>query len=257
MRLKPLCVLSAVACFALVSAAAAELPEGPELSSVGVHEGIRVTDAQKDACAKKKQRRKKQNRRKRNRSGRSLRCNLPLPPEAEHPLRGVAVSVTRKGAPLVIALSAYEPVEWQLQIADGADVKAVVLSGYYRQKLTGAPEGIPVVQSSYESGDEDFFYYYTNDSEQPYAMSYVEEQQKWACTDQPLDWYRSTFLQSMEALKRITGLEPVSVQGTYGGAEFSVSDETRGSYLPAERTDGYCYRDLDGVVRVHNSFENE
>ncbi|MBY0552413.1 MAG: protein kinase [Candidatus Obscuribacterales bacterium] len=81
----------------------------------------------------------------------------------------VNVHVTYTGAPIVLALTAYESVIWKLSVDPGVRIKQVVTSGYYRQKVDGLPPGVPVWSSSYEerrdtpeaNGRKPFFYAYS------------------------------------------------------------------------------------------------
>lgn len=59
-----------------------------------------------------------------------------------HPEGTATVDVTRK-APLILALSSYEPIHWTVNAAPGTRIERIVLNGAYPQRVT-APEGIPV-----------------------------------------------------------------------------------------------------------------
>lgn len=50
----------------------------------------------------------------------------------------VEVTIRRASKPIVLVLSAYEPVQWKLKLAPGAQLNAVLLSGYYPSQVTGA-----------------------------------------------------------------------------------------------------------------------
>ncbi len=66
-----------------------------------------------------------------------------------HPEGTATVEVTRK-APLILALSSYEPIHWTVKAVAGARIERIVLNGFYPQRVT-APEGIPVDnRSGYE-----------------------------------------------------------------------------------------------------------
>ncbi|HEU4535604.1 MAG TPA: hypothetical protein VFS00_15860, partial [Polyangiaceae bacterium] len=66
------------------------------------------------------------------------------PPSGE-----VTVDVTRPG-PSVLVLSAYEATRWVVNVAPGATVERVILSGYYAPTAQ-VPEGVPVEVHSYDS----------------------------------------------------------------------------------------------------------
>lgn len=63
-----------------------------------------------------------------------------------HPEGAASVEVTRK-APLILALSSYEPIHWTVSAAQGARIERIILNGYHPQRVT-APEGIPVENRS-------------------------------------------------------------------------------------------------------------
>lgn len=68
----------------------------------------------------------------------------------------VLVSVTDR--PISLLLSAYESVEWQIELAKGARLERVYLSGYHIQQVTGLPSEIPVFSTSYEQGSQFYVY---------------------------------------------------------------------------------------------------
>ncbi len=57
------------------------------------------------------------------------------------------VYVERKGVPLVIVLSSYEPVLWKIHKKEGVDVRQVILNGYNRHEIEGA-SGINISNQS-------------------------------------------------------------------------------------------------------------
>lgn len=52
----------------------------------------------------------------------------------------VTVTVRRSGQPLVLVLTSYEPVQWQLKLEPGARLGAVLVGGYYDSNVQGAGE---------------------------------------------------------------------------------------------------------------------
>jgi hypothetical protein len=56
------------------------------------------------------------------------------------------VDVTRT-APLILALSSYEPIHWTVRPAPGARIQQIIVNGFYAQRVT-APAGIPIVNRS-------------------------------------------------------------------------------------------------------------
>ena len=49
----------------------------------------------------------------------------------------IVVEIDRVGVPLVVALVAYDPVVWTLELADGVALEQVVLAGYNDQVVSG------------------------------------------------------------------------------------------------------------------------
>jgi hypothetical protein len=68
----------------------------------------------------------------------------------------VEVEVTDR--PIVLALSAYDPVRWEVRLAPGVRVQKVILAGYGDQELTPALEGVPVETRTYKGGDPNYFH---------------------------------------------------------------------------------------------------
>jgi len=101
--------------------------------------------------------------------------------------RGVVkVKVTHKAAPLILSLSAYEPVEWQLEIDAGVRLEEIFVSGYNAQEVkTGSGE--PKITNRSGGGGDGTYCYCRN-----------------------ADYVR---LASM--LKRRFGAEPITFQGGY------------------------------------------
>jgi predicted esterase len=77
----------------------------------------------------------------------------------------VDVEVRPTDKPVVLVLTSYFSVLWNVKIADGARVKAVILGGWFEQELEGLPKTIPVVyRAANPSRREDYFYAYKPDT---------------------------------------------------------------------------------------------
>lgn len=61
----------------------------------------------------------------------------PLTADGRH-MGAVEVNIRRSSKPIVLVLSAYEPVQWKLKLAPGAQLSTVLVSGYYPSQVTGA-----------------------------------------------------------------------------------------------------------------------
>jgi RNA polymerase sigma factor (sigma-70 family) len=114
----------------------------------------------------------------------------------------VDVEVRRTDKPVVLVLTSYHSVLWNVKIADGARVKAVILGGWFEQELEGVPAGVPIVyRASNPSGRQDYFWGYKVDTFEYRRM--------------------------VDRLNDLTGLLVATYQGEYQGSSF-VIDGTRG-----------------------------
>lgn len=57
----------------------------------------------------------------------------------------VHVVITARRRPLILALSAYDPVDWVVEARPGSRLVGVLALGYERPKLAGVPAGVPVL----------------------------------------------------------------------------------------------------------------
>jgi len=71
-------------------------------------------------------------------------------PKGGHPLGTVDVTVAVRDRPIILILTAYNPVHWRIGIAPGVQVMQVFTQGYYAPMVSGVPENVPVVSRSYE-----------------------------------------------------------------------------------------------------------
>jgi hypothetical protein len=94
------------------------------------------------------------------------------------------VQVDIKDRPVVLVLSAYESVRWELTVGEGVKVERIILMGYQEQEVVGAPAG--VVVERHDRGSPG--------SSPPYVYAYAEGDQ---------------YKQVQAALLTLTGL-PVS-----------------------------------------------
>ncbi|MEG4277877.1 hypothetical protein QUA62_10410 [Microcoleus sp. MON1_C1] len=113
----------------------------------------------------------------------------------------IEVKVERRNKPIILALSAYEPVQWNITAEPGAVIEKIIVNGYHNQTVSGV-SGIPVEEHSYEeTGDNlgDFIY-------------------KWDAT--PGSSNTSSLVTKLEQRNR-TSL--ASFQGCYRGKNFSIN----------------------------------
>jgi RNA polymerase sigma factor (sigma-70 family) len=115
----------------------------------------------------------------------------------------VDVEVRPTAKPMVLALSSYLSVLWNVKIAEGARVKAVLISGYSQQEFAGIPSHIPIVYRAYfPSGKQDYIY-----------IGY--------------EWNTREYRQMVERLNDLTDLLVATFQGANSGSSFVV-DGIRG-----------------------------
>jgi hypothetical protein len=131
----------------------------------------------------------------------------PLPPATERELHvvgvyegvaakeagphatGVAdVRLTRRGAPVILALSSYEPVVWRITLDPGVELERVVVAGYYRQRVEGIGT-IPVEITTWQDDRRTPFFTYRKDS--------------------------AEYVRAHRALRGMTGIGVTTFQGRY------------------------------------------
>jgi len=115
------------------------------------------------------------------------------------PTGEVTVQVAKQKQPIVLALSAYEPVKWNIQAEPGAEISKIIVNGYHDQQVVGV-ENILVEEYSYEETGQSLgnFMYEWNASESQSPSSLVTK------------------------LEQLTGSQLTSFQGCYRGTQFQV-----------------------------------
>ena len=117
----------------------------------------------------------------------------------------VEVRATKK--PIVLALTSYKSILWRLKVAKDANLKAIIIGGYYEHESEGIPEGIPVVFKTYfPSRNRDYFF-------------------GWEA--EPSSNFSADYFKMLAQLKNLTELEPTTIQRQYKGNAFVV-DSIRG-----------------------------
>jgi hypothetical protein len=133
-------------------------------------------------------------------------------PGFKKPNKQVNVDVRPTGKPIVLVLTAYYEVHWTVNIHDDADVRAVILSGYFEQKLLSQDLGVPVFIRTYFPVASRHPKYKTARSE---SCFFAWEQDK------------QCYPHMKQVLLDMTGKSPVTFQGEYSGDSFLV-DGVRG-----------------------------
>lgn len=78
-------------------------------------------------------------------------------PASGHRLGTVDVTVAVREGPVILVLTAYNPVHWRIGVAPGIQLMKVFIQGYYTPLVSGVPENVPVAIRSYEV-DRSWFY---------------------------------------------------------------------------------------------------
>jgi predicted esterase len=86
----------------------------------------------------------------------------------------VDVEVRPTTRPIVLVLTSYGSVLWNVKLASGAKVKAVIVGGWFEQEFAGIPAGIPIVyRAYYPFRNQGYFYGY--EWKTPECQSMVEK----------------------------------------------------------------------------------
>lgn len=112
----------------------------------------------------------------------------------------IEVKVERQNKPIILALSAYEPLNWNVTVEPGAVIEKILVNGYHNQTISGVT-GIPIEEHSYdETGD--------------YLGNFIY---KWDATTE------STNTPSLVTkLEQINHTKLTSFQGCYRGTSFTI-----------------------------------
>lgn len=112
----------------------------------------------------------------------------------------VYVEVLPTDAPMVLVLSGYFGAQWNVKIAPEADVRQIIVAGYFEHSIVGVPDTVPVEMVTYfpaaDKSKRDYFWAYALHTQ------YGRE------------------LRSR--LKELTGLDIATFQGEYSGDRFIV-----------------------------------
>ncbi|HEY0302509.1 MAG TPA: hypothetical protein VGC36_14285, partial [Rhizomicrobium sp.] len=111
----------------------------------------------------------------------------------------VRVTVEPRPQPIVLALSAYEPIDWELTVAPGAVLERVIVQGYGAARLHGVPDGVPVQ---------------VVDREHICSYGYGWEVEH--------NGGGGNYRALLAELRALTGLTETSFQGCYTGDSFTV-----------------------------------
>ncbi|HYD18824.1 MAG TPA: hypothetical protein VEF76_10135 [Patescibacteria group bacterium] len=118
------------------------------------------------------------------------------PPGVEGNVYGTITVNVWKRAPVLLVLTSYEPVRWQIIQEEGAHVAGVIISGYYPQSVESDIVGVPIYDLS--RGKTKFGYFHGYDE--------------------------AAVTRHMPRIGRLTGvpLERLYYQGSYKGSYFDI-----------------------------------
>ncbi len=114
--------------------------------------------------------------------------------------KSIEIKVERRNKPIILALSAYEPANWNITVAPGTAIEKIIVNGYHHQTVSGV-SGIPIEEHSYEKTGNyigDFIYKWGATAESPNTPSLVTK------------------------LEQINSTSLTSFQGCYRGTNFSI-----------------------------------
>ncbi len=121
-----------------------------------------------------------------------------------HKIGRVNLTAAQSGPPMILIVSAYNPVIWDFSKVPSNRVRAVLAMGYYDQVVKGLPHSVPVRMNSYETPDArcgEFTYAYEGGPELDKLVGNV----------------RSMF-----------GRDPDSFQGSYSPESFTIDGSAAG-----------------------------
>jgi hypothetical protein len=70
-----------------------------------------------------------------------------------HKIGQIDLYAAESGPPLILIVSAYDPVIWDVSGVPPNRIRAVLATGYYDQMVTGLPKSVPVRTNSYSTPD--------------------------------------------------------------------------------------------------------
>ena len=85
-------------------------------------------------------------------------------PENNHVDDRIFVKVMPTDAPIVLVLCGYMETQWNLEVVEGAEIRQVIVSGYYEHSVVGVPDGVPTEIRTYfpkaDKSNDDYFWAY-------------------------------------------------------------------------------------------------
>lgn len=121
-------------------------------------------------------------------------------PEAANEDDRIYVKVEATGKPMIIVFCGYFGAQWNVEIAPDAEVRQIIVSGWFDHSLVGVPETIPtksiIGSAESKSPDEDYFWGYA--------------------------WETKEGRNVRAKVKQLTGCDVTTFQGVYQGKNFVI-----------------------------------
>ena len=142
----------------------------------------------------------------------------------------VEVNLTSYGVPMVLVVSAYNPVRWKINNAGSVKLMKVLVGGYHTQEIHGIPANVPIEAFTYETP-----LCSTCTRGNGYFMAYKEGTPE--------------FDSAAQIVRDSTGLHAISFQGAYKARRFNVIGG-RPSDAVVSPTADYVGRSFTNEVRI-------
>ncbi|MFM9267477.1 hypothetical protein [Tychonema sp. BBK16] len=115
----------------------------------------------------------------------------------------IEIKIQRTNKPIILALSAYAPINWNVTIAPGTVIEKIIISGYEKQTVSGLSE-IPIEEYSYKGTGK--------------SLTEGNFMYEW---DSTIDSTNSPSI--VTKLEQITQTKLTSFQGCYRGTSFMIN----------------------------------
>ena len=113
----------------------------------------------------------------------------------------VYVKIQDTGKQMVVVLCGYFGIQWNMDIDRGAQVKEIILSGWFDHSIVNVPENIPVKKIIGSPRDK-------SNPQANYFWAYA--------------WHTEAGRTMIEQVKAVTGRGIDTFQGAYGGSRFTI-----------------------------------
>ncbi|MCD0458278.1 tetratricopeptide repeat protein [Roseiconus lacunae] len=115
----------------------------------------------------------------------------------------IFVRVEKTEHPIVLVMTGYFGAQWNLDLAEGVDLKQVIIPGYFEHSVVGVPEGVPVEMLTHFP-----------------AIPNQRREYFWAYA-----WHTAEGRELRKRLTELTGLEISTFQGENSASRFVVDGQ--------------------------------